>query len=221
MDSIFFSIVFIAFFAIARAVSKTRLGNCALLTLFLLLGTGMIWNARANQHVLKEGQRTTARVVYSTICESPFMGRIIYYRYPGADRRNPLHLFNLFSVIGSQQRDVGTAVEIAGLGGTLWKRPETVTVAYLPNNPRAHVLVEYCSTEVFYGAALLCLAASVWVVLNLLCLIRDERSARPPWHLEADLPPNRIQPLSASPPTLPQVAYDTATNTRVFQKASP
>lgn len=220
MDSIFFSIVFIALFAIARAVSKTRLGNCALLTLFLFLGTGMIWNARANQHVLKEGQRTTARVVYSTICDSPFMGRIIYYRYPGADRRNPLHLFNLFSVIGSQQSDVGTAVEIAGLGGTLWNRPETVTVAYLPNNPRAHVLVEYGCTEVFYGAALLCLSASVWVVLNLLCLIRDERSARPPWYL-SDLPPNNISPLAEASPTMPQLAYGTATTTRVLQKASP
>jgi hypothetical protein len=221
MGRVYFSIVFIAFFAIAGAASKTRLGNCALLTLFLLLGTGMIWNARANQYVLKEGQRTTARVVYSTICTTPFMGRIIHYRYPGADRRNPLHLFNLFSMIGSQQSDVGIAVEIAGLGGTVWKRPRTVTVAYLPNNPRAHVVVEYCSTEVFWGGALLCLAASVCVVLNLLCLIRDERSARPPLQFEADLPPNRIQPLSASPPTLPQVTYDTATRTQGFQTASP
>ena len=220
MDSIFFSIVFIAFFAIAKALSKTLLGNCALLTLLLLLGTGMIWNARANQYVLKEGQRTTARVVYST-SSSDGSGRIINYRYPGAGRRNPLHLFNLFFVIESQPSDIGTAIQTDAFGASSWRRPETVTVAYLPDNPRAHVVVEDCSTEVFYGAALLCLSASVWVVLNLLSLIRDERSARPPWHLETHVPPNSIQPLSTSPPALPQVAYGTATNTRVFQKASP
>ncbi len=220
MDSIFFSIVFIAFFAIAKAVSKTRLGNCALLTLFLLLGTGMIWNARANQYVLKVGQRTTARVIYST-SSSDGSGRIINYRYPGAGRRNPLHLFNLFFVIKSQPSDIGTAIQTDAFGASSWRRPETVTIAYLPDNPRAHVVIEDCSTEVFCGAALLCLAASVWVVLNLLCLIRNERSARPPWYLATDLPPESISPLAESPPTLPQVVYGTATNTRVFQKASP
>ena len=217
MISVFFLIVF---FALAKAMSKTRLGNCALLTLFLFLGTGMIWNARANQYVLKVGDRTTASVICSTN-SSDGSGRIINYRYPGAGRRNPLHLFNLFFVIESQPSDIGTAIRTDTRGPTSWGRLETVTVAFLPDNPRAHVVVEDCSTEVFYGAALLCLSASVWVVLNLICLIRDERSARPPWYLATDLPIDSISPRAESPPTLPQVAYGTATNTRVFQKASP
>lgn len=192
------SVVLLAvFFVFAKAMSKTKFGNCLLLTLFMYLGVGMIWNARANQYVLKVGERTTARVIYSTSISSS-AGRLINYRYPGAGRGNPLHLINIFFVIESQPSDIGTAIQAFDGGANSWRHPKTVTIAYLPNNPRAHVVLEDCSTDVFYGAALLSFSACVWVVLNLVCLIRAESFTATPLSYPEQDRPNSIRPLPSS-----------------------
>lgn len=201
-------LVVTVFFVVARSMSKSRFGNCVLLILFLFIGSGFIWNARANKYVLSNGQRTTASVVYSTASDDG-AGRIINYRYPGAGRRNPLHLFNVFFVVESQSENIGTAFQAGDFGATWGRAPKTVTIAYLPNNPRAHVVLEDCSTEVFYGASLLCLSAAVWVVLNLICLRRDQSSgtAAAPDNLLTNPPSGSAMPATTPTTTLARTVY--------------
>jgi hypothetical protein len=135
------------------------------------LATASIWNASVDQYVLREGRQVAVPVVDETW--SSLSGYTTTYRYAEAGQGNPLHFFESFFIRSDQPRDIG----IAHTFGTQseWRPgPEMAVVAYLPNNPRVHVLVDDFTSYLSYAIGALCLAVTGGLLCNLPRLGRDE-----------------------------------------------
>lgn len=159
------------FLGLINGILRSRLASCCLLVAMMSLATALIWNASVDQYVLREGQRVAVPVVDETWHSKS--GYTTKYHYPGAGQGNPLHFFDSFFVQNGQPKDIG----IANTFGTQSKcRPgqEMVTVAYLSDNPRVHVVVGDRTSFLFFAIGALCLAASGGLLWNLSRLGRHE-----------------------------------------------
>lgn len=150
---------------------RSRVVSYFLLMVMMLLTTATIWNASVDQYVLREGRRVAVPVIDET--RNSMSGYTTRYRYPEAGQGNPLHFFESFFIEGGQPNDIG----IARTFGTQSKwRPgeEMAIVAYLPNNPRVHVVVDDYTSYLLYAIGALCLTVTGGLLCNLPRLGRDE-----------------------------------------------
>lgn len=159
------------FLGLINGMLRSRLASCCLLVLLMFLATALIWNASVDQYVLREGRRVAVPVVDENWNSKS--GYTTKYRYPGAGQGNPLHFFDSSFVQSGQSKDIGTA-NTFGTPSKCRPGQEMAMVAYLPDDPRVHVVVGDRTSFLFYAIGALCLAASGGLLWNLSRLGRDE-----------------------------------------------
>jgi hypothetical protein len=161
------------FLGTLNGMLRSRLASCCLLVVMMFLATALIWNASVDQYVLREGRRVAVPVVDETWHSKS--GYTTKYRYPGAGQGNPLHFFDSFFIQSGQSKDIGIA-NTFGTQSSCRPGHEMAMVAYLPNDPRVHVVVGDRTSFLFYAIGALCLAASGGLLWNLARLGRHEQS---------------------------------------------
>lgn len=161
------------FLGTLNGMLRSRLASCCLLVVMMFLATALIWNASVDQYVLREGRRVAVPVVDETWHSKS--GYTTKYRYHGAGQGNPLHFFDSFFIQSGQSKDIGIA-NTFGTQSSCRPGHEMAMVAYLPNDPRVHVVVGDRTSFLFYAIGALCLAASGGLLWNLARLGRHEQS---------------------------------------------
>lgn len=162
-----------------NAALRSRVATSCLLVPMMFLTTALLWNAAVDRYVMTEGRRVAVPVVSERWSSEG--GYTTYYRFAGAGQGNPLRFFDSFFVDPSRGSDIGVAHTYGTQSGC---RPEsaTVTVAYLPSNPRIHVVVEDNTWFMMLLIGTICLVASGALLWNLLRLGKDEAPmALPGW----------------------------------------
>lgn len=161
------------FRGLINAALKSRTATTVLAVVILFLAVALIWNASVDAYVLSQGKRVAASVVGER--RSSRGGYTTYYRYASAGQGNPLRLFDSFFRDGSRGRNVGVASTFGAPSGR-------VTVAFLPGNPRIHVVVEDRTWFVMLLIGTICLLAGGALIWNLRRLGRDEAAlSLPGW----------------------------------------
>lgn len=108
-------------------------------------------------------------------------GYTTYYRYAGAGHGNPLRFFDSFFVDANRGADIGVA-NTFGTQSSCSPQSATVTVAYLPDNPRIHVVEEDRTWFIMFLIGSLCLVVCGALIWNFLRLEKGEASlALPGW----------------------------------------
>lgn len=158
---------------------RSQLATAGLLILMANLATALLWNAGVDWYVISHGKRVKAAVVSETYHnKSGFSTR---YRYPGAGLGNPMHFLDSFFLDKNGPSDIGIANTFGMLSGCN-PRQAMLTVAYLPENPRVHAVVENRGVFVFFLIGTLCMIISGALLWNFVRLGRGEPSmALPAW----------------------------------------
>lgn len=156
-----------------NAALRSRVASACLLVVMMFLATALLWNAGVDHYVISNGKRVTVPVVDEKWNSKS--GYLTHYRYPGAGHGNPLHFFDSFFVDQKRGSDIGIA-NTYGTKSSCRPGSATVTVAYLPNDPRIHTVVEDRSAFLFLMIGTLCVFLSGALIWNLSRLGNDQPS---------------------------------------------
>lgn len=154
-----------------NSMLRSRWASAILMAIMMFLGTALLWNAGVDHYVVSNGRRLTVPVVGETWNSKS--GYSTKYRYPGAGQGNPLRFFDSFFTDPGRGVDVG----IANTYGTQSRSnpgTATLTVAYLPDNPRVHTVVEDRSGIVLFLVGTMCVGIAGALIWNLYRLGRDD-----------------------------------------------
>lgn len=162
-----------------NAALRSRVATGCLLVAMMFLTAALLWNAAVDRYVLSEGRRVTVPVVSERWSSEG--GYTTYYRFAGAGHGNPLRFFDSFFVDASRGSDIGVANTFGTQSGCSPKSA-TVTVAYLPDNPRIHVVEEDRTWFIMFLIGSLCLVVCGALIWNFLRLEKGDASlALPGW----------------------------------------
>lgn len=147
-------------------------GVSAVMMMGMLFLSGLLlWDAAVDRYVATHGKRVSAKVIDETWHRQS--GYSTVYQYPGAGRGNPMHFLDSFFVNAKRPADHGIANTYGMLTGCNVSNP-TVTVAYLPDNPRIHVVLEDRSAFKLFLVGTVCVVISFGLIWNLIRLSRSE-----------------------------------------------
>jgi hypothetical protein len=118
---------------------RSRVATACLMVAMMFLTTAFLWNAAVDCYVITEGRRVTVPVVSERWSSEG--GYTTDYHFAGAGHGTPLRFFESFFVDPSRGSDIGVA-NTCGTQSGCHPKSATVTVAYLPSNPRIHVVVK-------------------------------------------------------------------------------
>ena len=159
------------FLALINSMLRSRWASAILMAVMMFLGTALLWNAGVDHYVVSNGKRVTVPVVGESWNSKS--GYSTKYRYPGAGQGNPLRFIDSFFIDAVRGPDVGIA-NTYGTQSRCYPVAATLTVAYLPQNPSIHAVVEDRSGIVLCLIGLICVGTGGALIWNLSRLGHNE-----------------------------------------------
>lgn len=159
------------FLGLINSMLRSRWASAILMAVMMFRGTALLWDAGVDHYDVSNGKRVTVPVIGETWNSKS--GYSTRYRYPGAGQGNPLRFFDSFFVDPARGTDVGIA-NTYGTQSRCNTGAATLTLAYLPQNPRIHAVVEDRSGIVLLLIGTMCVGAAGALIWNLSRLGHNE-----------------------------------------------